>query len=705
MKWEYVARGWTVPAALALMASVLVAIAPTSTASAAPVERTSVIVVLDRDVDAKAAAPALAARAGGSAGLVFDEVVGGFEFEGPLPAVAALAAAPGVKVVVPNEEFSLVDLAPWGLWRIDAPQAINSASGPYRGSGTRLATIDSGIDTDHPDLGANIEPGAGIDCQQNPIEKAPPEDDNGHGTHIAGTAAAAFNSEGVVGVAPDARIAAFKAFDAAGNASTANLLCAFNELAKLVAEVPMPTVVNMSFADVGTDSACNDGDASDVLHEAICDLVEVGEAAGVPVIPVAAAGNAGADASGTIPAAFSDVITVSALADFDGQSGGLEQCPYIPLLFNWECDDTLASFSNWGAVVDVIAPGVEIYSTIPGGYDYNSGTSMAAPHVSGVVAQVLSEHASLDVQGVKDLLARTGECPDGSTAGADGSCDDQGQWQRTINRSLFDPVEKGPDPDGIPEPLVNSGRAAATADAEGDPAQPPPPPPPPADDPPSISIGTPTAGATVEGTVTIAGTAGDDQGVATIEVFVDGISIGTTLPGADGFWTIQWDTGTYSDGTHSIVARATDAVGQETDTGALDVIVANSATSTIMHVAGLLGSGSNGKKWTATATIEIADQSGNPVDGATVTLSVAAGVADLAAKGGNPGRPGGGGGGGGGGSDSGTLSCTTDATGRCSTSLKPSGTSVLLTVTDVVKPGWTYDAAANVATSIQIAKG
>ena len=100
---------------------------------------------------------------------------------------------------------------------------------------------------------------------------------------------------------------------------------------------------------------------------------------------VAAAGNDAGSAAARVPAAYNEVITVSALADTDGKAGGLggNRC------YSWgtyDSDDTFADFSNRGSDVDLIAPGKCIWSTIPGGYAYMSGTSMAAPHVTAAVA-------------------------------------------------------------------------------------------------------------------------------------------------------------------------------------------------------------------------------------------------------------------------------------------------------------------------------
>ncbi|MEP6659259.1 MAG: S8 family serine peptidase [Acidimicrobiales bacterium] len=642
----------------------------------------SVIVVLDRAEDASSAAHALAAQHGGRVPQVFEHVLGGFQFVGSEQAVAALSRAPGVRAVVPDETFSLIDVASTGFFRIHADQSINDPQGPYRGAGTRVAVIDSGVDTSHPDLAPNLDLAHGYNCIR---PGTAPEDDNGHGTHVTGIAAAAFNSDGfgVVGIAPSAQIVPLKAFDASGNGTTAQIVCAMNHLAEVTAAAPMPTALNMSFADVGTDSTCDDGIVTDVLHEALCDLVAVGAGHGVPIVPVAAAGNDSVDAASTIPAAFHDVIAVSALADHDGAAGGLAGCQYVAGEFNFECDDTLASFSNWGASVDVVAPGVEIYSDVPGGgFDYLSGTSMAAPHVTGVVAIVLGANATLDAVAVRMLLQQTGECPDSTEAGDDASCAGQGLWQQTANRSIFDPVGTKPDPDGIAEPLVNTSRAARRAAAGA----------PPVDTAPTVAITAPAAAATVVGVVAVSGTASDDHGVTQVEVFVDGVRIGTTTP-SGGLWSLPWDTRTQTNAAHSLTAVATDTIGQTGTSPGVVVTVANTTTPTILHVGGLTASASGGQRWTATATVDIVDTVGHLIAGATVKFSVASGTASVVAKGAP--KPGGGG----------TLSCVTGTDGRCSVSTKTSAPSIRFTVSVVTKTGYSYDPAANVLNEVVATKG
>ena len=171
---------------------------------------------------------------------------------------------------------------------------------------------------------------------------------------------------------------------------------------------------------------------------------------------VAAAGNDGGDAASFVPAAYDEVIAVSAFTDFDGQRSSAG-CQADFSDYGYQCDDTLADFSDYGSVVDVTAPGVHVLSDwIDGGLKTISGTSMAAPHVAGAAALVLGANPSLTPAQVRTLLESTGECPDGTVANA-ATCAGHGQWKVG---GLFGTT---PDKDGIPEPLVNALRAAQAA--------------------------------------------------------------------------------------------------------------------------------------------------------------------------------------------------------------------------------------------------
>ena len=389
-----------------------------------------------------AEARGLAQQAGGRVGLVYEHALTGFQFHGSAAAAAALAQSPRVRsveadrAVYPTEEF-----LPWGVMRIDAyrsdppPGAYQEV---YRGQGVRIGILDSGIDLSHPDLTAQIDLGLGKNC----VGPGPPQDGFGHGTHVAGTAAAPLNGIGVVGVAPESTLVPIKVLDDSGAGSVALLLCGIEHLIGLMTDGD-PTndipIANMSLGADGVAGTC----VTDPLHEAICR----GSAEGI--IFVAAAGNSAANAATVRPAAYPEVIAVSALADFDGEPGGAAGCFFVPDI---ECDDAFASFSNFGAVVDVTAPGVYILSTATGGsYQNASGTSMAAPHVAGVIALMKAVDPTVTPAEAAALLNQSGECPNQAWADADGipGCDGQGLWTD--------------DPDGIAEPLVNALRAAQAA--------------------------------------------------------------------------------------------------------------------------------------------------------------------------------------------------------------------------------------------------
>jgi subtilisin len=147
---------------------------------------------------------------------------------------------------------------------------------------------------------------------------------------------------------------------------------------------------------------------SSTLNDAIADSVVT---AGVTY--VVAAGNSGIDASNTTsPANSPDVITVSAIGDTDGKCGGLGSA--VPTIYEGKFinDDTFAYFSNFGSVVDIAAPGVDIFSTYNGtDYGLDSGTSMAAPHVTGAVASYKAAHPQASTDEIRNWLTTSGSIP------------------------------------------------------------------------------------------------------------------------------------------------------------------------------------------------------------------------------------------------------------------------------------------------------
>jgi type II secretory pathway pseudopilin PulG len=296
---------------------------------------------------------------------------------GLLPAVQRHAA---VKAIHKDYlKFACAQIVPTGVRRIGADQ---SSLHPGKGHGPQtnatIAIMDTGIDEGHPDLNVTLTAGFGFPSG---------DDGNGHGTHVSGIAAAVDNDIGVVGVAPGARLWALRILDATGAGPVANEYAAVTFLINNFQGVD---VVNMSFGGAGADAT----------EEALIqELIEQG------VIVVAAAGNDAVDiADGPFfPAAIGGVIAVAALADSDGQPGGLgpplpDSDPITRATVS-DPDDSFAPFSNFGLKVAYIAPGVHILSTLPGAkYGFLSGTSMASPHVTGVFALQASQRPQHDMQ-------------------------------------------------------------------------------------------------------------------------------------------------------------------------------------------------------------------------------------------------------------------------------------------------------------------
>lgn len=239
---------------------------------------------------------------------------------------------------------------PWGITRINAIQAAAAVDE----STAIVAILDTGMDLDHPELADNYI--WGYDFVNN---DAIPEDDNGHGTHCAGTIAGIDNEIGVVGVAPNVGLYIIKVLDKRGSGSYAGIT------AGIYAAVRGPDDVAGTSDDADVISMSLSGPSSDPDMEAA-----INYALNYDVVVVAATGNDGEDAP-RYPAAYPGVIAVGAT----------------------DINDAIASFSNRGETI--LAPGVSVFSTyLNAGYATMSGTSMATPHVAGVVALAWAAHSS-----------------------------------------------------------------------------------------------------------------------------------------------------------------------------------------------------------------------------------------------------------------------------------------------------------------------
>ena len=305
-------------------------------------------------------------------GHVFNKALKGFVLNLPDSALAKIKSDKRVRYIVNDTPVkAFAQEIPTGISRIRANfNSIAAIGGDGGNVDVDVAVLDTGIDLDHPDLNVyrsvNFAKGKNAD------------DGNGHGTHVAGTIGALDNNQGVVGVAPGVRLWAVRVLDNRGSGWTSDIIAGIDYVTANASEIE---VVNMSLGGSGSDDGNCGLTNNDPQHEAICNSVNAG------VVYVVAAGNDNEDSKNSTPAAYDEVITVSALNDSDGLPGGLG-----PSNTRGD-DDTLANFSNFGEDVDIAAPGVNINSTWKGGvYNSISGTSMAAPHVAGAAALYIAKN-------------------------------------------------------------------------------------------------------------------------------------------------------------------------------------------------------------------------------------------------------------------------------------------------------------------------
>jgi subtilisin len=353
-----------------------------------------IVVLKDQAADPRGVAAQMVRAHGAAFDNVYDVALKGFAGTIPPGRVAAIQADPRVAYVEPDQVAEVQgklevlgkpggggggggtgQVVPTGVRRIYGTALIPSVVS------VNVAVIDTGIQSTHPDL--NVIGGVDFTGNRNGFE-----DGNGHGTHVSGTIAAKNNTIGVVGVAPGAGLYAVKVLNDQGSGQYSWVIAGINWVAANAnAGAKNIRVANMSLG----------GGSSQAVLDALDGAVASG------VVFSVAAGNSSADCRGTSPANSTNlgVITVSALCDSDGLPGGLGAAT------SYGADDTFASFSNngrnetvfpdpTGNGVDVIAPGVNIYSTYKGsGYATMSGTSMASPHAAGVAALfVASQPAS-----------------------------------------------------------------------------------------------------------------------------------------------------------------------------------------------------------------------------------------------------------------------------------------------------------------------
>ena len=393
-----------------------------------------VIVVLRPGADVDRVVRRAERAHGAKAERQFRSVLRGFSARLSPGQVKELRADPDVVAVVADERLAAADVlagqtTPTGISRVFATGAPGiRIDGVDDAVDADVAIFDTGIDPTHPDLRV----AGGYNCTSS--NRADWGDAMWHGSHVAGTVGAIDNDIGVVGVAPGVRLWSVRVLNASGDGYLSWWLCGLDWIAAARDPEdpgrPLIEVVNMSLTAWGSDDHACGTVNNDLFHQAICRVTGLG------ITVVAAAANDSASATHRKPAAYDEVITVSALADTDGKPGGTggNRC------YDWgsyDVDDTYADFSNYGHDVDLIAPGKCIWSTSKNGrYTYSSGTSMAAPHVAGAAALYLATRPGAPPAEVRWALRYL--------ANRD--------WRTST------------DPDGVPDPLLDVSRLGRLAD-------------------------------------------------------------------------------------------------------------------------------------------------------------------------------------------------------------------------------------------------
>ena len=363
-----------------------------------------VIIVLNNDAapgshaENRAAARAVALGLGVSPRFTYGTALFGFSARVPESRLQGLRANPRVAYIeidrpvsipIPNPavgpppgqgpgsgggEEATGQEVPWGIARIGADSNTNE------GGGVHVYVIDTGIDSDHRDLAGNMGNGHAVEtCRGNDRNCINPwDDDNGHGSHVAGTIGAIDNDVDVLGVASQVTLHAVKVLSKSGSGTYAGVAAGVDWVAAETAARGEASVANMSLGGSGSkNGTCTTSGFSGTgaLHEALCNAKNSG------VVFVVAAGNEGTDAANKVPAAYDDaVITVSATKQGDDW----------PSWSNWG-DESAVWTTKASAPVGIAAPGVSVLSTWKNGETNTiSGTSMATPHVAGACALFLA---------------------------------------------------------------------------------------------------------------------------------------------------------------------------------------------------------------------------------------------------------------------------------------------------------------------------
>jgi subtilisin family serine protease len=341
-------------ASAALAFSFLIAVNQSANFATAAESPSSEFIVVFKDDISRTASNKIIADSGSDLIRTFARVFNGSVVFGTFAKMKVLAKNPNVLLVEENLEVTATAIqnsAPWGLDRIDQqalPLSTTYDDGDFQGANTKSYVVDSGIDPSNTDFEGRVT--SGYDAVLDGLGSG---DCNGHGTHVAGTIGSK-----TFGVAKKTSLIPVRVLDCAGSGYNSSVIAGLNWIAGNY--VPgEAAVVNMSLG----------GSTSSALDEAVENLISRG------ITVVVAAGNDNVDACNHSPARTPAAITVGAT----------------------NTDDSRATYSNYGSCLDIFAPGTSIPSTWLGVnyYAILSGTSMAAPHVAGVIVRFLGQYPGL----------------------------------------------------------------------------------------------------------------------------------------------------------------------------------------------------------------------------------------------------------------------------------------------------------------------
>lgn len=513
---------------------------------------------------------------------------------------------------------------------VQIPEAYQSY--PYRGEGMVIAIIDTGIDNSHVDLDDNdpynnykvIAFKDFVNGQDDLSTPVSAYDDNGHGTHCASIAAGTGEADSRYrGVAYAAQLVGIKVLDSGGGGTLEGVLAGM----QWVIDYRNTYSIDIASMSLGTNpsSSCDGTDEICLMADSIMES---------NVALFVAAGNHGHPERlygyNTIgcPAASRYAITVGSVND----------------------DGSHSSFSNEGPTGDgrlkpeICAAGSSITAAKANsgnGYVTYSGTSMATPMAAGIGALIRQADNSLSSFDVKNVLTTT----------------------------ALDKGEEGPD-NTYGYGIAQAKDALDYVTGGGGTI----------DNPPSCSIVAPGEGETISGVYRVYVDATDDNGVSKVEVQIDSGSWVDITNNIDGdYYYYDWDTTAYSDGSHTVTARATDTNSQTaSDSNGVTVNNGGGSTDDYMHVSSITYQAIyRGPNAWLTIYVSIVDQNGNPVSGATVTIDVQY--------------------------PSGSVSTFTTTTGSDGVAVfdlgKTAKGSYTVTVTGVTHSSYTYDSSANVETT------